>query len=137
MSKLNISLVQTAVAYMEHLPEGINSVISLQNLDQGKRWLQLLLSAPQCIEQWNDQALASLLQLLGVHQVTFKKYNSCHKTKKMCFVKVDMRWSSRSKKNYLHLAAERGLPKVLRLLLERARWQNTKWLLLGGLVDGK
>ena len=43
----------------------------------------------------------------------------------MCFVKVDMSWSSRSKKNYLHLAAERGLPKVLRLLLERARWQNT------------
>ena len=66
-------LVQTAVAYIEHLPEGINSVISLQNLDQGKRWLQLLLSAPYCIEQWNDQALASLLQLLGVHQVTFKK----------------------------------------------------------------
>ena len=28
------------------------------------------------------------------------------------------------KKNYLHLAAERGLPKVLRLLLERARFQN-------------
>ena len=73
MSKLNMFLVQTAVAYIEHLPEGINSVISLQNLDQGKRWLQLLLSAPYCIEQWNDQALASLLQLLGVHQVTFKK----------------------------------------------------------------
>ena len=30
-------------------------------------------------------------------------------------------WSSNQRKNYLHLAAERGLPKVLRLLLERAR----------------
>ena len=37
------------------------------------------------------------------------------------FVKVDMMWSSNQRKNYLHLAAERGLPKVLRLLLERAR----------------
>ena len=35
----NISLTQTAVAFMEYLPEGINSVISLQSLDQGKRWL--------------------------------------------------------------------------------------------------
>ena len=32
-----------------------------------------------------------------------------------------MMWSSNQRKNYLHLAAERGLPKVLRLLLERAR----------------
>ena len=42
----------------------------------------------------------------------------------MRFVQVDMSWSSTQKKNYLHLAAERGLPKVLRLLLERARFQN-------------
>ena len=42
----------------------------------------------------------------------------------MRFPKVDMSWSSTQKKNYLHLAAERGLPKVLRLLLERARFQN-------------
>ena len=54
---------------MEHLPDGINSVISLHKLEKGKRWLQLLLSAPQ----WNDQDLASLLQLLGVHQVAFRK----------------------------------------------------------------
>ena len=33
-------------------------------------------------------------------------------------------WSSNQRKNYLHLAAERGLPKVLRLLLERARSEN-------------
>ena len=77
--------MQTAVAYMEHLPEGINSVISLQNLDQGKRWLQLLLSAPQCIEQWNDQALADLLQLLGIHQVTFNKFLLLSIKEKMCF----------------------------------------------------
>ena len=35
-----------------------------------------------------------------------------------------MMWSSNQRKNYLHLAAERGLPKVLRLLLERARSEN-------------
>ena len=122
-------LVQSAVAYIEHLPEGINSVISLQNLDQGKRWLQLLLSAPQCIEQWNDQALADLLQLLGIHQVDLKRKKHLivvkEKLTKNVSVKVDMRWSSKQKKNYLHLAAERGLPKVLRLLLERARFHKT------------
>ena len=42
LPKANISLTQTAVAYMEYLPEGINSVISLQSLDQGKRWLEIL-----------------------------------------------------------------------------------------------
>ena len=65
--------VEIAVAYMEHLPEGINSAISLETLDKGKRWLQLLLSAPQCIKQWDDRALAGLLQLLGIDQVIFKK----------------------------------------------------------------
>ena len=70
--------VEIAVAYMEHLPEGINSVISLETLDKGKRWLQLLLSAPQStsinlIKQWDDRALTELLQLLGIEQVIFKK----------------------------------------------------------------
>lgn len=71
--KLKLFFGQTAVAYMERLPGGINSVISLECLDQGKRWLQLLLSAPQCIQQWNDEALAGLLDLLGIDQVTIKR----------------------------------------------------------------
>ena len=55
----------------------------------------------------------------------------------MCLLKVDMRWSSKQKKNYLHLAAERGLPKVLRLLLERARFQNISSLLIKYIILSK
>ena len=34
-----------------------------------------------------------------------------------------MSWSSAQQKNYLHLAAERGLASSLKLLLESARWE--------------
>ena len=70
------SLVQGVVAYLDHLPDGINAEISLQCLDKGKRWLQLLLQPQEWRQdgttettQWNDQALTDLLLLLGIDKV--------------------------------------------------------------------
>ena len=70
------SLIQGVVAYLDHLPDGINAEISLQCLDKGKRWLQLLLQPQEWRQdgttettQWNDQALTDLLLLLGIDKV--------------------------------------------------------------------
>ena len=64
------------MAYLDHLPDGINAEISLQCLDKGKRWLQLLLQPQEWRQdgttettQWNDQALTDLLLLLGIDKV--------------------------------------------------------------------
>ena len=85
------SLIQGVVAYLDHLPDGINAEISLQCLDKGKRWLQLLLQPQEWRQdgttettQWNDQALTNLLLLLGIDKVSLNSRISLNARRHVC-----------------------------------------------------
>ena len=76
----------------------------------GKTWFQFILL------NWQDKDVASLLTALEGDEVS-----QTQRWTMIEFPQVVMSWSSAQQKNYLHLAAERGLASSLKLLLESAR----------------